>query len=295
MAKTESFRCQVESKGGTFGFVQAVFGGGSMERCFVTTNLGQVHVVVDGDAGAPPVVLLHQTPRSTDEFAEVTPLLARSMRVIAIDTPGYGASDHPSTPPGMGDYAGAVAEVIQEVAEGPAHICGHHTGAIIAVEVGAAYPEVTRKIIASGLVYVDDGLRSDLGPRFRQWKIQADGSHLSAHWDRLSHWTSPNSALTQRLLLDVYRAGETSEFGHWACLDYDMEARLPMVRRPVLILTGNDDPFITPGMIRSLTDALPDTQVSYIDGSVFLPNENPAGFAEAILSFVGRGESLEAT
>ena len=88
------------------------------------------------------------------------------------------------------------------------------------------------------------------------------------------------------MLVDVYRAGETSEFGHFACLEYDMEARLPLVAKPVLILTGKDDPFVTPRMIEQLTGALPDTELSYIDGSVFLPNENPQGFADAILSFM---------
>ena len=256
-----------------------------MERSLVTTGLGQVHVVTAGARDAPPVVLLHQTPRSTDEFAEVIPLLAGSRRVVAIDTPGYGASDHPLTPPSMEDYAAAVAEVVQEVDCGPADICGHHTGAIIAVEFGAAYPELTRKIIASGLIYVDDEVRAELGPRFEQWNVQADGSHLSAHWERLSYWTGTDPAMTQRLLLDVYRAGETSEFGHWACLDYNMEARLPMVESPVLLLTGADDPFVTPGALRRLAEMLPDTELKYIEGSVFLPNENPDGFAAAILSF----------
>ena len=263
-----------------------VGGEGSVERRIISTSLGQVHAVIDGPDNAPPVVLLHQTPRSTDEFAEVVPLLSGTLRVIAMDTPGYGASDHPATPPSMEDYAGVAAEVLKEVADRPAYVCGHHTGAIIAVEFGAAYPELTRKVIASGLIYVDDEVRADLGPRFKQWTVQADGSHLSAHWERLSYWTSPDSALTQRLLVDVYRAGETSEFGHFACLDYDMEARLPLVAKPVLILTGRDDPFVTPRMIEELTGALPDTELSYIDGSVFLPNENPEGFAEAILSFM---------
>jgi len=257
-----------------------------LERRIISTSMGHVHVALEGDPGSPPVVLLHQTPRSTDEFAEVIPLLAGSRRVIAIDTPGYGASDHPETPPSMEDYATVVAEVLGTVGGGPAYICGHHTGAIIAVEVAAAYPELTRTVIASGLIYVDDEVRADLGPRFKQWTAQADGSHLMAHWERLSHWTAPDTALTQRLLVDVYRAGETSEFGHFACLSYDMEARLPLVRRPVLILTGNDDPFITPKMIRQLTAALPDSELAYIDGSVFLPNENPEGFADAVLAFI---------
>ena len=186
----------------------------------------------------------------------------------------------------MEDYASVVAEVLGTVGGGPADVCGHHTGAIIAVEVAAAYPELTRTVIASGLIYVDDEVRADLGPRFKQWTAQADGSHLMAHWERLSYWTAPDTALTQRLLVDVYRAGETSEYGHLACLEYDMETRLPLVRRPVLILTGNDDPFITPKMIRQLTAALPDSELAYIDGSVFLPNENPDGFADAVLSFV---------
>lgn len=257
-----------------------------MGRRIISTSLGQVHVVLAGPDDAPPVVLLHQTPRSTDEYSEVIPLLADTLRVIAIDTPGYGASDHPATPPSMEDYAAVVADVLRALSSGPAYICGHHTGAIIAVEFGAAYPELTRKVIASGLIWVDDEVRADLGPRFKQWTVQADGSHLAAHWERLSYWTSPDTALTQRLLLDVYRAGETSEFGHWACLDYDMEARLPLVGHPVLILTGKDDPFVTPQAIAKLTAALPDTEVSYIDGSVFLPNENPGGFAAAILSFM---------
>lgn len=257
-----------------------------MQRHLVDTALGQVHAVVAGEAGAPQVLLLHQTPRSTDEFAEVIPLLAGSMRVIAMDTPGYGASDHPATPPEMEDYAAAAADVLGELAGGPAYVCGHHTGAIIAVEFAAAYPELTRKVIASGLIYVDDEVRADLGPRFRQWTVQADGSHLSAHWERLSYWTAPDSALTQRLLVDVYRAGETSEFGHWACLSYDMEARLPLVEKPVMILTGRDDPFVTPKMIEQLTGALPSSETVFIDGSVFLPNENPEGFARAILSYM---------
>ena len=257
-----------------------------MERRIISTSLGEVHVVVAGPEDAPPVVLLHQTPRSTDEYAEVIPLLADILRVVAIDTPGYGASDHPPTPPGMEDYAAVVADVLRALSSGPAYVCGHHTGAIIAVEFAAVYPELTRKVIASGLIWVDDEVRADLGPRFEQWTVQDDGSHLMAHWDRLSYWTAPDTALTQRLLLDVYRAGETSEFGHWACLEYDMEARLPLVGKPVLILTGKDDPFVTPRAIDQLTAALPATEVSYIDGSVFLPNENPEGFAEAILSFM---------
>ena len=52
---------------------------------------GQLHY---RDAGSgDPILLLHQTPRSLDEFAELQPLLARNHRVIAMDMVGFGGSD----------------------------------------------------------------------------------------------------------------------------------------------------------------------------------------------------------
>ena len=101
-----------------------------MKRCLCDTKLGQVHCVVAGSGSGTPLLLLHQTPRSVDEFAEVMPLLARERQVVAIDTPGYGCSDRGSGRPGVADYAGAV----------------------IAVEMAAAYPQSFAQAV---LQYID--------------------------------------------------------------------------------------------------------------------------------------------
>src|SRR5215213_3896182 len=65
-------------------------GGDFMRRGYVDTRFGQVHYVEEG-AGAP-VLLLHQTPRSWDEYRDVLPLLGASRRAIAMDTIGFGDS-----------------------------------------------------------------------------------------------------------------------------------------------------------------------------------------------------------
>ena len=62
-----------------------------VERSFIVTPSGRIHIASTG-SGAP-VLLLHQTPRSWDEFRDVLPLLGRHYRVIAMDTVGYGDSD----------------------------------------------------------------------------------------------------------------------------------------------------------------------------------------------------------
>jgi pimeloyl-ACP methyl ester carboxylesterase len=62
-----------------------------VERSFIVTQSGRIHIASAG-VGAP-VLLLHQTPRSSDEFRDVLPLLGRHYHVIAMDTVGYGDSD----------------------------------------------------------------------------------------------------------------------------------------------------------------------------------------------------------
>ena len=59
-----------------------------VERSFIVTQSGRIHIASAG-VGAP-VLLLHQTPRSWDEFRDVLPLLGRHYRAIAMDTVGYG-------------------------------------------------------------------------------------------------------------------------------------------------------------------------------------------------------------
>jgi pimeloyl-ACP methyl ester carboxylesterase len=185
-----------------------------MERHFVKTSLGQVHVVGAGQGAGPPVVLMHQTPRSTDEFAEVIPLVAMRHRVLAIDNPGYGCSDHPEEQPSVEQYCEVILEVLDHFEAQSAHLVGHHTGAILAVEIAAARPDRVAKIVLSGPVYMDEESRRELGKVFVQWHVRADGSHLTEKWEKFSQWTA-TPKLVHRILKDLLRAGETSEFGHF--------------------------------------------------------------------------------
>ena len=68
-----------------------------------------------------------------------------------------------------------------------------------------------------------------------QWHVQEDGSHFADKWQRFSQWET-DPALLQRLVLDVFRAGESSEQGHLAVVAYPMEVLLPLVRCPGLML-----------------------------------------------------------
>src|SRR6186713_1427258 len=73
--------------------------GSGIERRFVTTRFGCIHVAMAGTGF--PVLLLHQTPRSWDEYRDVLPLLGGDFRAIAMDTLGFGDSDCPVGEPSI--------------------------------------------------------------------------------------------------------------------------------------------------------------------------------------------------
>lgn len=58
---------------------------------YAESPFGQIHYVEAGSG--EPVLLLHQTPRSVDEYRDVVLLLGRSFRTIA----GVAAVDHKPT------------------------------------------------------------------------------------------------------------------------------------------------------------------------------------------------------
>jgi len=103
--------------------------------------------------------------------------------------------------------------------------------------------------------------------------------------DRFFQWI-PDPALVQRLVLDLWRAGETSEQGHFAVALYRMEDRLGLVKCPALLIYNQHDPFADPVRSKPVHDAFrPATEV-FLDAGVFVANEKPALFAQAILDYV---------
>ncbi|WP_405228144.1 alpha/beta fold hydrolase [Lentisalinibacter sediminis] len=257
-----------------------------MRRHLFDSPLGQVHFVDSGDPAARPLLLMHQVPRSVDEFAEVIPLLDEHLRVIAMDLPGYGCSDRPPSQPDIAQYAEVAVALLDHLGLPRAALGGHHTGAIVSIEAAAAWPERVSHLVLSGPVYMDEAARRELGAVFEQWHVQPDGSHLAEKWHRMAGWID-DPALTQRCVLDLFRAGETSEWGHFAVAEYPMEERLPRVKAPALVLSGVDDPFSQPHKNQVFAEVLPDCRLATIGSGIFMLNERPREWSESVLAFLG--------
>jgi pimeloyl-ACP methyl ester carboxylesterase len=86
--------------------------------------------------------------------------------------------------------------------------------------------------------------------------------------------------------VDLFRAGDASEQGHFAVADYRMEERLPSVSCPALLLFCTRDPFTTPERAEPLRQAFAPCRIASIEAGIFAANEQPERYADAVLDYL---------
>lgn len=259
-----------------------------MRRAFLDTADGQIHYVSAGEG--PPVLLLHQTPRSWDEYRDAIPLLARERWVVAMDTLGYGDSYRPSRTCDIEDYARGALVLLDGLGIRGTAVVGHHTGAVIAMELAAAAPERVERLVLSASPFVDAAERErrrTRGHRVDQVEPKPDGSHLAELWQgRQRFYPQDRPDLLERFVRDALKAGPKVVEGHGACSRYRMEERIGRVRCPTLVTVGTADPFSFPKAELVARHIAGSRLAPIAGGSVAVVDEMPEAFARLVLEFL---------
>ena len=154
---------------------------------YAPTPMGQVHYRLMGPEKGPVVLLIHQTPWSMIEFADIQPCLAaRGMRSLAVDTPGYGMSDAPDGKPSMQAYADNIVPVLDYLKIRKVIVAGHHTGAAIAAALAARHADRVTAVVLHGAPNYNDAERAQrLALPHPDLTLKPDGSHLSNYYAKL--------------------------------------------------------------------------------------------------------------
>ncbi len=259
----------------------------TIRRSYAETPEGQIHYAEAGQG--KPVLLLHQTPRSWDEYREVLPLLGRKYRTIAMDTVGFGDSYRLKGEASIEIFARGVIQLMDALSIRQASIVGHHTGGVIAVEVAAAYPDRVDKLILSSTPYVDaeDRERRKTRPPIDEVEEKPDGSHLAELWQRrMPFYPKLRPDLLRRFVLDALKVWDHLEAGHRAVNAYRMEERVSLIKAPTLVLAGTDDPFSYPRM-KPLSEHISGSKTAEIQGGMVpMVDQMPEEFAKAVMNFL---------
>ena len=94
------------------------------------------------------MLILHGGGCSSADWAEIALGLARRFRVLAPDQRGHGHSQWaPTRSYPIDDLVADAAELLRQVAGGPAAVVGHSMGAVVALVLAARHPELITSVV----------------------------------------------------------------------------------------------------------------------------------------------------
>jgi pimeloyl-ACP methyl ester carboxylesterase len=134
----------------------------------------------------PAVLLMHQTPQSSQTLEPLMRLLAPYCTAIAVDTPGFGQSEPlPQADWSMAMLADRTAMFLDALGIAEVSVAGQHTGAAIAVELARRHPQRVRALALDGLPLFNAAEQSSILPhQLYRFVPQVDGTHLMWAWSR---------------------------------------------------------------------------------------------------------------
>ncbi|RME67524.1 MAG: alpha/beta fold hydrolase, partial [Alphaproteobacteria bacterium] len=230
-----------------------------VSRHYARVGARLVHYRLAGDG--PPVVLVHQSPRSAAEYLPLIAVWAKDFTVIAPDTPGNGQSDPLAlAAPGIPDYAAALLAFLDTLGIEKAGFYGYHTGAATVACLAHQAPARMVAGVANGFAIMQDAERKDFLAHYLPAVPPAwDGSHLAWAWARIREQSvffpwyrrhddarlaydayTPEAA--QEHVMDMLRPGDAYRAPYRAAFAFERERCFDGPTAPLTIMAAPPDP-----------------------------------------------------
>lgn len=266
----------------------------------------RVHYADLGERDAPPVVFVHGLGGSWQNWLENLPTVAQSRRAIALDLPGFGASEMPAEPITITNVARAVEGLCAALDLGAVPIVGNSMGGFTAAEVAVRHPDrverlvlvdaagisiaqATRTSVRLGRLLLGGGSTSAeraLRLLKRPGYVQFAFGIIMRHPTRLA-----NDVLVEQLN-GVGKPGFRGALE--ALVTYDIRERLPDIAAPTLIVQGTDDILVPRGDAREFERLIPRATSLVLEDTGHVPMlERPTTFNRALLEFLDQDVAPE--
>jgi uncharacterized protein (TIRG00374 family) len=259
--------------------------------------------------GAHELVLLHGQPGSAADWEAVMERLPAQLHAVAVDRPGYGASQRRAA--GFKANAQAVLDDLDERGVDTAVLVGHSWAGGVALQAAALAPQRVKAVVllagvGPGSVGIVDWLLAApvFGPlsarlmwRWTPWIARTRLAWLSRRQGRPLY---PG----ERVFLQVWgqKGGDVEPLWHAFLTEQrallselaDLEAALPSIGVPVLLLADPADQIVPIMTAQRLTSELPDARLRLVAHAGHdLPRRAPDAVAEAIAEFLAAIEASQ--
>jgi pimeloyl-ACP methyl ester carboxylesterase len=260
---------------------------------------GETLAYIDmGDRAGPPVVLIHGYTDNARDWVPMLPYLSKHYRLILVDIRGHGQSSKPECCYSRLDFAYDIKLLLDGLGVSKADIVGHSLGSIIAQTFAEYWPERTAHVV---LISSTGGFPPDLPKKPAQFDfaaairklkepIDADSPFMIAWWDSPTP-VDPDFIRRQRkdaagIPLRVWLA-VLDEALPADNVFADLQATLPRLKAPTLLIWGSKDPIMEEEVRQSLRKGLPNAKVKIFEGLGHNPFwEDPRGVAASINAFL---------
>ncbi len=251
-----------------------------------------LHRVIDGPPGAPPLLLCNSLGTDTDMWRPQMPALARDFRVIRYDHRGQGRSPASGEPYEIADLGWDALGLLDELDVPRAHVCGVSLGGMVAIWLAANAPErVDRLVLCSTSPHM---------PPASQWtdraaKVRAARSTAGIADETIERWLTAGfrarETQTTRWLRAMVAASPPG--GYAACCEaigrMDQRDSVRAIRAPTLVMVGDEDPSTPPEDAKRIAESIHGARLEILATARHLASvEQPALFTRLTVEHLNR-------
>lgn len=222
-------------------------------------NTRRVHYRKTGNG--PPLLMVHQSPRSSKEYEPLMAKWSSHFTCIAPDTAGFGQSDPLPGSPEINEYADATMEFLDAIGIEKCAAYGFHSGGIILVTAVKRHANRFTTLAVGGYaIWTSEEMKLFSDKYLPEFHPSQYGEHLTWLWSRIleQSWFFPwfatdnehrlsvahdDPARVDAVVREMLDAGNAYQAGYGAVLRAPRD--IPAVDAPVppcLITAYNGDP-----------------------------------------------------
>jgi len=273
---------------------------------FYTINGQQIYASEEGHPNRQVALLIHGWSSSWYAMSPLLGLVSQRFRAISIDLPGYGKSPPLPNRTTIPAYADLLADLIEEVTDGPVVLVGHSMGGMTSLTLALRYPALIER-----MVLIDPTISGHLSrtinlmispitllERFGLGSLIVSAAErmFVGITDRLMRPVSfaERTGITEedykRLRTDARRPGQGRARAECflAMRENDLRGRLHQVEAPSLVLWGAEDNTVPLRDAGVVADEWPEADLRIIPKAGHWPHfEAPDITRRQIASFLG--------
>lgn len=248
--------------------------GTRFEERFVEADGFRIRCLDGGAGDGDPLIVLHGAGGL--RHAPAHDLLAERRRVLLLETPGFGASPANERSGSLEELAGTLLAAVSALGVERFALMGTSFGGKLALWMAVRERDRIASLVLAAPAAIRPGPRPRLSPEERRALLYAHPERMT-----LPPPPAPDVVAKQEELVGRLMGPPRDEA---------LEAHLPELQVPTLVLFGTEDRVVPPEMGRHYRELLPSCSLIFVyDAGHVMEEERPEAFTAVVADFLERG------